>query len=77
MTKEQALSATIKKFTNLYDGDVLPNVGVRTIINYYEILLHSKPAPVVKQISGIEQNFIEDEISEIEDEQNDYENYYL
>jgi hypothetical protein len=74
MTKDEALQKAIRKFTNLYGGDVLPNVGVRTIINYYETLLHSKAAPVIKQISGIEKNFIEDEISEIED---DYENYYL
>lgn len=76
MTKQDALNATVRKFTNLYDGSVLSHASVRTIIEYYEALLPGvKPAPV-NDHSHFLQNFIEDEINEIENEyymdQDDY-----
>jgi hypothetical protein len=39
MTKEEALEKTRKKFTNLFDGDILPRTSVGKIISYYESLI--------------------------------------
>ena len=61
MTKQEALARTQMTFTNLMDGKVIPNIGVKTIIDYYEGLLKSKPVEV-KTTSNIVQNFIEDDI---------------
>jgi hypothetical protein len=62
MTKEkiEALMATTRRFTNLIDGDIIPNVGVISIISYYEDLLH-KSVQVVKSTSNIERKFQEEE----------------
>jgi hypothetical protein len=66
MTKEQALSKTKSKFTNLMDGKVLSNVSVSTIINYYEsLLVGQKPTPSMSP-SNIESNFIEAEVFYLE-----------
>jgi len=65
MEKPDAILATAKKFTNLLDGKVLPNVGVMTIIHHYESLLRNVPTPVVKTMSGIESNFQEEEFDEM------------
>lgn len=65
MTKEEALLVTQKRFTNLLDGKVLSNVGVVTIISYYESLLTSVLYVQAPRTSNIEQNFIEDEIDEL------------
>lgn len=59
-----ALEQTVKKFTNLMDGKVISNVSVRTIIEYYQSLVDSKPA-VHKSIGNIEQQFQEQEIDEL------------
>lgn len=67
MTKQEALLRTRNKFTNLMDGKVIPNVGVTTIIDYYESLLSNKPQ-VVKSTSGIESNFMEDMAQEYLDD---------
>jgi hypothetical protein len=64
MTKQEALLATQKRF-NLLDGKVVSNVGVATIIAYYESLLSSVLYVQVPKTSNIEQNFIEDEIDEL------------
>lgn len=62
MTKEQAFRKTQDRFTNLLDGKVSSNVSVSTIIKYYEdLLVDKKPTPSTK-LSGIEQNFVEEEI---------------
>tara|TARA_R110000868_G_scaffold33103_1_gene120578 strand:- start:548 stop:793 length:246 start_codon:yes stop_codon:yes gene_type:complete len=63
MTKEYALAATSRKFSNLMDGDVLPNVGVVQIINYYESLIIDKILSTVNK-GNIESNFQEDQIEE-------------
>lgn len=60
MTKQDALSATIKKFTNLMDGDILPGVSVTNVINYYEALINNTSIPKDNRVSGIESNFIDD-----------------
>lgn len=62
MTKEEALRKTQDRFTNLLDGKVSSNVSVSTIINYYEdLLVDSKPTPSTV-LSGIDQNFVEEEV---------------
>ena len=76
MTKQDALNATVSKFTNLYDGSVLSHASVRTIIEHYEALLVGAKPARVNDHSHFIQNFIEDEINEIENEyymdQDDY-----
>lgn len=64
MTRTDALLATMKRFTNLIDGKVVPNAGVATIIDYYESLLNDV-TPVITILSGIESNFKEEEAQEI------------
>jgi hypothetical protein len=68
MTKKQALDKTIQKFTNLYDGSVLPEISVSKVIRYYESLLVDKPI-AVKSSSAMQRNWINNLISDIEDEQ--------
>jgi hypothetical protein len=41
MTKLQALAETLKKYTNVVDGNILNNTGVIDIIIYYEYLLET------------------------------------
>ena len=62
MTKEQALRKTQDRFTNLLDGKFKPYISVSTIINYYEDLLVDKKPTPPKVLSGIEQNFLEEEM---------------
>lgn len=71
MTKQDALSATVRKFTNLYDGSVLSHASVSTIIDHYEALLAGAKPAQINDHSHFIQNFIEDEANEIENE------YYL
>jgi hypothetical protein len=61
MTKLEAMAKTSKRFTNLIDGSVLPNVGIISILNYYEYLMDTSPVEIKYQ-SGIEANFAEAEI---------------
>jgi hypothetical protein len=68
MTKLEAMSQTSKRFTNLMDGNVLPSASVLAIINYYEFLIDSNPVEIKYQ-SGIEQNFAEQEIEELLNEE--------
>jgi len=60
MDKMSARSAVERKFTNLYDGKVMPNVCVATIIDHYESLLQDKPLVYVRR-GNIEDCFTEDE----------------
>ena len=62
MTKEQALRKTQDRFTNLLDGKVSSNVSVYTIIKYYEDLLVDEKPTLSTVPSGIEQNFVEEEM---------------
>lgn len=63
MTRLEALAATNKRFTNLLDGKVISRTSVIEIITYYEY--HSNTSLVeVKHQSGIESNFIEEELNE-------------
>ncbi len=66
MTKEEALELTQKKFTNLFDGDILPRVSVGKIISYYESLIKNEVPDNTMPIGGIERNFLEEEIQDDE-----------
>ena len=66
MTKEQALTKTKEKFTNLFDGDILPGVSVGKIISYYESLIKNEKPDNTMPIGGIEHNFREEEIQDDE-----------
>lgn len=66
MDRTIAVEKTVKKFTNLLDGKTI-NVGVKTILEYYNSLLENKET-IVKTVSGIEQNFQEEEFQEMLEE---------
>jgi len=72
MTKQQAQRDTIKRFTNLIDGKVLPFNSVATILNYYESLLCDVKTETISNC-GITKQFEEQYIKELEDEAADYE----
>lgn len=67
MTKEEALKKTKDKFTNLIDNCVKSGTSVHSIISYYEDLIADKKPSYKAPVSGIEANFIEDEINEFTD----------
>ena len=46
MTKLQALAETIKKYTNVVDGNILHNTSVIDIIIYYEYLLETNDVEI-------------------------------
>lgn len=72
MTKEQAKKDTVKRFTNLIDGKVLPFVSVAAILNHYELLLKDSKTDVIPSNDGITQNFNEEWIRELENEADHY-----
>jgi hypothetical protein len=69
MTKEDARSATVSKFTNLWDGSVLRHASVSTIIDHYEALLAGAKPARISDHSHFIQNFIEEQLKEYEDEE--------
>ena len=64
MTKEEALEMTQKKFTNLFDGDILPRVSVGKIISYYESLIAGNKPVVTDRDCNITRAFHEAETYE-------------
>jgi hypothetical protein len=60
-----AKQATIKRFTNLLDGGIIPRVSVSEIIDYYEAQKNNAPI-TVKQNCSITNKFKEAEIEEHE-----------
>ena len=60
MDKITARLATERKFTNLLDGKVNPNVYVTAIIDHYEALLQEKSLVYVER-GNIEDCFTEEE----------------
>jgi hypothetical protein len=62
---------TINKFTNLFDGGILPRVSVSQIIEYYEAQMKGL-SPVVKTNCSITNNFIDAEYAEYEENENCY-----
>jgi hypothetical protein len=66
----KARQNTIKKFTNLLDGSILPRASVSQIIEYYEAQKNNTPI-AIKQNCNITKKFIEAEIAEMEEEWHD------
>jgi hypothetical protein len=65
-----AKSLTIRRFTNLLDGSIIPSASVSQIIEYYEAQLRNAPI-AVKNDCNITKKFIEAEIAEMEDDYED------
>jgi len=59
---------TIRRFTNLLDGSILPKTLVYEILDYYEAVKNNALVPV-KNNCNITNNFLEDEIQEYEEEE--------
>ena len=72
MTKEEALKKTKNKFTNLIDNCVKSGTSVHSIISYYEDLIADQKPSYKAPMSNIEANFMEDEINEFIDENEEY-----
>lgn len=68
MDNKTALEKTVDRFTNLIDGKVNPKYSVTQIIQFYESCLLDKPTSV-KDVSNIEQSFIEAGYDEYIEEQ--------
>jgi len=63
-----AKQATIRRFTNLLDGSIIPSACVSQIIEYYEAQLRNAPI-AVKTNCSITNKFKEAEIAEYEYEE--------
>lgn len=72
MSKEEALKKTKDKFTNLIDNCVKSGTSVHSIISYYEDLIADQKPSYKAPMSNIEANFMEDEINEFIDENEEY-----
>lgn len=68
MTKEEALKKTKDRFTNLIDNCIKSGTSVYSIISYYEDLIADKKLSYKAPVSGIEANFMEDDINEFIDD---------
>jgi hypothetical protein len=65
-----AKQATIRRFTNLLDGSIIPSASVATIIDYYVAQLNNIQYEI-KESCNITNNFIQEEIQEIEDDEDE------
>lgn len=77
MHMSDAKLLTIRRFTNLLDGGILPKVSVYEILDYYEDLkiINRKKANVLAALNkecSITSKFREAEIAEMEDDENEY-----
>jgi hypothetical protein len=68
---------TIRRFTNLLDGGIIPSASVATIIDYYEELkvIDRKKINVLAALNkecSITSKFRETEIAEMEEDENEY-----
>jgi len=66
-----AKSLTVRRFTNLLDGGILPKVSVYEILEYYEALKSNVPVTVSNNCN-ITNNFLEDEIQECINDEEEY-----
>lgn len=66
-----ARQATIRRFTNLLDGSIIPSASVSQIIEYYEAQLKGSTI-VVKTNCSITNNFIDVQIAEYEEDENEF-----
>ena len=65
-----ARAATIKRFTNLFDGSIIPSASVSQILDYYEAKLKNAHI-TVKDNCNITSCFLEEELHEYEEEYHD------
>ena len=72
MTKEEALEMTQKKFTNLFDGDILPRTSVGKIISYYESLIAGNKPVVTDRDCNITRAFNEASNYDMMDDLDEY-----
>ena len=77
MLMSDAKKNTIRRFTNLLDGGIIPSASVATIIDYYEELkvIDRKKINVLAALNkecSITSKFREAEIAEMEDDENEY-----
>ena len=72
MTKEEALEKTKKKFTNLFDGDILPRVSVGKIISYYESLIAGNKPVITDRDCNITRAFNEASNYDMMDDLDEY-----
>jgi len=75
MTKEEALEMTQKKFTNLFDGDILPRTSVGKIISYYESLIAGNKPVVTDRDCNITRAFKEAETKDLMDDLDDLDDH--
>lgn len=68
MTKEQAISATVSRYTNLIDNTVINGVSVRDVILYYESLRRGEKTDPPKPYSNILDSFIEEDVRSMEND---------
>lgn len=69
-THNDAKVLTIRRFTNLLDGSVVPRASVSMIIDYYEALKKGSYI-TVKDNCNITNRFLEEDIQEYENEEQD------
>lgn len=69
MSPQLAKAQTIKKFTNLLDGKVLSGISVGQVLDYYESLVLGLPINNVIRRDGILDNFMEDYVNGLADEE--------
>ena len=62
---------TIRRFTNLLDGSIVPKTSVSMIIDYYEALKQGSYVAVKKDNCNITNRFLEEDIQEYENEEQD------
>jgi hypothetical protein len=71
LTMSSARQDTIRRFTNLLDGSILPKASVSQIIDYYEALKNGSNI-TVKNNCNITNRFLEEEIKEYENDEECY-----
>jgi hypothetical protein len=77
MTNQEAKQRTIRRFTNLLDGTVLPNVTPGQVIDYYQSLINLDTPQVKMPLNNIERQFREAEIQADLDDEDDYYGFTL
>jgi hypothetical protein len=77
MTNQEAKQRTIRRFTNLLDGAVLPNVTPGQVIDYYQSLINLDTPQVKMPLNNIERQFREAEIQADLDDEDDYYGFTL
>jgi hypothetical protein len=77
MIPQEAKQRTIRRFTNLLDGTVLPNVTPGQVIDYYQSLINLETPQVKMPLGNIERQFKEAEIQADLYDEDDYYGFTL